>query len=476
MSTSDPRLKRIDRLGQLVRTLEGAVQVVSVVVPDADVLALNQTFRRVGGAVSALKLEAPDLNQRLDQLEEELINAERSLAEVDLCVPMDTFRPRVIEANVPPVFLVRYARLMGNRDLGVGIRRDRFEFVINRVLLHGQSKPPFRVTSKDKMLRLLFEIAPEPFFLAPEKLQQTVGSIEDAERRILALTSHDELFDSGVYMDLRGYKLTLRNELLNHDVLYAVARANVALANKIAEFTSQNPELETRIRSRLAEQTEEVNAVFAAPSWEAEVREIKKQAQLQREDNTARKKLHGAEREDTQSRVRAITGAEKKKGEKRPEPKGAARGKDATPRAVVVETDSDAPPPRRRLWVIVAGVLLLAAAAGAFFLLKKPTFQRLSPADVARISSHLETAEVAIQDGGNVLQGQLVASYGDQLPGRQREIRDEVAAALQLQQYRTAFVRSGNTLVLQIVDGHHIDLGPGGLKLGSKGRGKRGVE
>jgi hypothetical protein len=475
MSTSDPRLKRIDRLGQLVRTLEGAVQVVSVVVPDADVLALNQTFRRVGGAVSALKLEAPDLNQRLDQLEEELINAERSLAEVDLCVPMDTFRPRVIEANVPPVFLVRYARLMGNRDLGVGIRRDRFEFVINRVLLHGQSKPPFRVTSKDKMLRLLFEIAPEPFFLAPEKLQQTVGSIEDAERRILALTSHDELFDSGVYMDLRGYKLTLRNELLNHDVLYAVARANVALANKIAEFTSQHPELETRIRSRLAEQTDEVNAVFAAPSWEAEVREIKKQAQLHREDNTARKKLHGTEREDTQSRVRAITGGEKK-GEKRPDAKAGARSKEATPRAVVLDTDSDAPPPRGRRWVIVAGVVLLAAGAGAFFLLKKPTFQRLSPADVARISAHLESAEAAVQDGGNVIQAQLVASYRDELPGRQREIRDEVAAALQLQQYRTAFVRSGNTLVLQIVDGHHIDLGPGGLKLGSKGRGKRGVE
>src|SRR5690606_31623125 len=111
------------------KTVEGAIQVVSVVLPNVDLDPLNNKLREQMAAYAEIDPETPDIRGKVEAIDNAILQIERDLAAVDLAVPTEEFRLLFREATIPPLFLVRYARLLASHDLGTGVRRDRFEYV-----------------------------------------------------------------------------------------------------------------------------------------------------------------------------------------------------------------------------------------------------------------------------------------------------------------------------------------------------------
>ncbi|MCA9581717.1 MAG: hypothetical protein KC416_07970 [Myxococcales bacterium] len=263
MAGTESVADRVQRLGQYTRTLSGAIGLLGAVLDDVDLSGPRATVQQVAQAFPSLMVDGADISERLATIEGRLNQVEQELVLIDLSVPMDEFRERFVGAGADPVDMVHYARLLGSRDLGMGVRRDRFEFLLGRIVTRDQS-PPYVVVPRPRMNALLHQIAPVSAALEPSDRDRIVDEITQMEQKLWEVRTGAELVESKLYMDVRGYKLNLRREFLNHDVLYAIIRVNVLLANRIAEFVEKEPARSADFRARLGEQALEVNEVYSA--------------------------------------------------------------------------------------------------------------------------------------------------------------------------------------------------------------------
>lgn len=220
---------------------------------------LDAQIEQLEGKVAALTADStPDL---LESLGAAVGAAERAFLECDAAVPMSWFRRKFDVARIERALLELYAALMARHVALDPERRDRLEFVATRLATRATANGP-ALRPREEIAALLQQIA---------QLVSARGTARESARaffqaavgRLGQLQTVDELFDANFLLDVRGYKILLKAECFDPDVLYAAMELNLAVAGRLKQLLAEAGRPEEALRDRFAQLDQKVLEIFS---------------------------------------------------------------------------------------------------------------------------------------------------------------------------------------------------------------------
>lgn len=318
-----------------------------------------------------------------DQIAVLVEEIEHDALEADAGVPMSSFRLSFDETKLSYESAFAYTQFLA---LHLGERRDRIEFMVTRMLSRPGAGGPV-IVPPEEAKPLLEALTPRR--ATPDSRRTAIAFLHEAMGRLIRCSAIDEIFDSGLMIDLQGYKRTLGDDFLDPEILYALAALNVTLTERLQFLVAQEglPPGELRVR-------------FA--KLDAKLRSIFKDTRIF--DSP------------TSKRYGAMTG---KLGATLPPQPSAAR-----------RSPSTAPTRYRAALRLIAAVIVIAGgvSAGREAWLRRDTMQPLRPSEAKAISTALVSADVS----GGVLIGRVGPDWQllslDERRKAARELRDAIKA------------------------------------------------
>jgi len=221
-----------------------AVRDVFVIMRNVGVDAEDLKLRRVAAAYAECAVLVNEVRAAqekgqapsLEPLERAVGAAEAAAISLDQQVPMEHFSKGFDRGQPTRSATARYARLLAAHDLSAGRQQDRYEFLITRLLRCPRDDWGFELiprTASDAYLSYATPSLRRPRDRAPRA--ETIGTLEDAVRQVEEAKSFDHLIASGSYRKIYDFKRELGERLVDLPTLLAVARVNIALANKVQE-------------------------------------------------------------------------------------------------------------------------------------------------------------------------------------------------------------------------------------------------
>jgi hypothetical protein len=369
-----------------------------------------------GGFNALVLLEGLAMEDALRKLESGVAQLEQKVHTLDAQIPMGWFREHFDASQSSSVALADYASLLG-RHAGVdSTRLDRIQFLLTRLV-------SFFISPEDDtpaLRRQLLAEALPPSTLTPTTREAVVAFCHDAIRRLGTFTRLKELIDSGFFVDVRGYKLSLRAQLLDPDVMTAVIELNEATSetlDRLAEAEQEGKALE----EHLAEVDLRIKSIF--------------------------KQLRVDESAETQKFEAWIKGsAVARAGGKRPR-------KAAEYMAIHANARED-----KRL--LLGGITLVLFLVMLFRFPSSQKLHTLTPAECAELSPLVVAGAAAPADAPKIFVGSIDKSQWALMDGDARrkvavELAEHVgakgwvAATVMLEEQVVIQIESGNVLVVQ---------------------------
>jgi len=355
----------------------------------------------------AQALRAPSKEQ-LDVAERQISVIEDRMLALDELVPADVFAPRIEARKQSKKAIARYARLLASRRMPAGQRRDRFEWIATHLLTARTASGELAVMPPERARAVLQHmIGGLPRKLREQELQEALTYLNEARARLDQVESHDELFESGLYLDFHGYKVSMREQLLSAEFVYLSVVLNAKLHNRIERWIGERERLHDaqqltlegtprdQIMRRLRAQEEEVDSSF------------------------------GVKRRSPQA-VRSDLARESRGPQRAVESKRAAKA--STP----ASTSGSA----SRSWIVLVLAVVIALAAGGYVLVHtglvaKPAIVALDRQGLSRFSPHLVRGMLVGSGEARTLRGWMQPKRWEQLDPRQkREAADALAKRL----------------------------------------------
>jgi len=175
------------------------------------------------------------------QLDRTLTKLEDKLLAIDELVSDDAFRMRWNKERETPKALLRYARLLAARRFNVGYRRDRFEALAQELLTVKQPGGALQLMPRNKagpVLQQLLRALPRTATAVTERAA-SVGYLRDALDRLQHLNGTKQFFDSGFFLDVHGYKVSMHDQITNPEFLYLCVATNVEIHNRLCSWSSK---------------------------------------------------------------------------------------------------------------------------------------------------------------------------------------------------------------------------------------------
>jgi hypothetical protein len=238
-------------------------------------------------------LEAADL----DRIDRPLTLLEDLAVQADASVPRDVFRERAFSGKHNRKTLTRYGRLLASRRFSADRRRDRFEYLVTHLLTQADAAGRLAMLPKEESRTVLQHlIGGLPQLGAERDREDAITYLKDALTRLAEFPNDEAFFESGFFLDVHGYKVSMRDQLTSADFLYLSALLSARLHNRLEEWIAakekdrkanqltQEGSPRERIMGLLREQEETVQSIFgaetAAPAKDAPVKRAapKKQA------------------------------------------------------------------------------------------------------------------------------------------------------------------------------------------------------
>lgn len=228
------------------------------------------------GLRAAVPPVEPTVKRDADQLHDALPAAsieehERALAKIeDRLIALDEgvseheFRANVSKAKQPAKVVLRYARVLASRRFNIGFRRDRFEYLAVELLtLQGENKRLTLLSREQAQPVLHHLLAGLPQVAAPEERGPATAHLLEALERLQSISSAKDFFEEEFYLDLHGYKISMRDQVTCPEFLYLSAALHVELHNRMLAWASSgNPSWQT-LRQQLQAQQSAAEDVFA---------------------------------------------------------------------------------------------------------------------------------------------------------------------------------------------------------------------
>ncbi len=212
----------------------------------------------------------------VDELERVAARVEDRLLALDEYVSPDIFRARIRKDKHPAKLLLRYARVLGSRRFNVGYRRDRFEFLVTELLSIQAPDGTWTLMPRDDARRVLHYILaglPQGGGQAGDR-DAACAYLRESLVRLAAISSYEDFFESGYFLDVHGYKVSMRELTTQPEFLYLSAAVNVEVHNRIERWIANIEGLEKAnqltqtgpprefLYGQLYAQEESVQAVF----------------------------------------------------------------------------------------------------------------------------------------------------------------------------------------------------------------------
>lgn len=356
----------------------------------------------------------------LDRFEAEIESAEKTLVAVDGLVSMDLFRrvfapPRDGSGAAPqvdPQVVLHYARLLARHFDGVPKRTQRIDFLVQRLLAGEHAGGGVAVRPRKEVESKLWYLVHHSHADSTVRAA-AVAFFRGAIERLGEIELLDELFESGFSLDVAGYKVALRESLLDPDILYVCAELNAAMQNRISALMELEGAAESTVRPRFEAVRASINEIF---SGEGEAQE--KPAEISRRFERKREAAKSAA-EEYRSNTKLGLGV--------------------------------------RIAMAIAAVFVVAIVLGVGRRSVRNE-NELVPAGneaIAKVSRYLESGSFSRGSSETVFVGKLSTGAWQSMDHGQREgVAKSIAFALSAENVLSALVYCDKTVAVHVMEGH----------------------
>jgi hypothetical protein len=176
------------------------------------------------------------------QFERALAEIEAKLLGIDASISNESFRARWNKQQQPPKALLRYARFLACRRFDLGYRRDRFEWIAQELLTARMPSGGLMLVPRKRAAPVLRQLV-RGLSVAqggPKERTSACDYLRDALDRLESLTSAKQIFDSGLFQDVYGYKITMHERVTHPEFLYLSVAINVEIHNRLRAFATES--------------------------------------------------------------------------------------------------------------------------------------------------------------------------------------------------------------------------------------------
>ncbi|HET8934781.1 MAG TPA: hypothetical protein VFN67_15130 [Polyangiales bacterium] len=204
-----------------------------------------------------------ELDRALSELEGLLLAADASISQ-------EAFKARWNRDHTDLRQLLRYARFLACRRFGVGYRRDRFEALALELLTLRLPSGRLQLMPRRRagqVMRQLLRGLYQPSS-GNEDSKQAIAHMREELDRLDTITSAKQFFDSGLYLDIYGYKISRHDRILSPEFLYLSIAIEVDVHNLLLSWSQTNasesgkPFSLAPLQLQLRAQKEAAQAVF----------------------------------------------------------------------------------------------------------------------------------------------------------------------------------------------------------------------
>ena len=222
-------------------------------------------------------LHAQLLKPAVEELDRQLSKVEDKLLGIDESIEDDAFRMRWTKQQQEPKALLRYARFLATRRFNVGYRRDRFELIAQELLTGKLPNGTLALMPRSKagpILRQLLRGLPRASTGAADRAA-AIAYLRDSLDRLSNLGGAKQFFDSGYFLDVHGYKVSMHDQITHPEFLYLCVAVNVEIHNRLLSWSAKAgtdgkrgaattglPQL-SELLGQLRAQEQQVQGVFA---------------------------------------------------------------------------------------------------------------------------------------------------------------------------------------------------------------------
>lgn len=411
----DPVVRASRRAAESFRACARVLALLSGMLPDTDEgNALEETKRRLEQAFNALVLqEGTALDDAVRRIESDVLKFERDLEALDRAIPMGWFREHFDASQASSVALADYASLLGRYVGDSPLRLDRIQFLLTRVVSFFMAPED---ASTGRRVELLGEALPR-VEVDDGSRDTAVAFLHDAAKRVSSFSRMNEVIASGFFVDIRGYKLSLRQKLLDPAIMAAAIELNEAVNDNMRRLAEADAPAGKEMEAHLAEVDAHIKSIFT------QLREDESATQQQFDRWLARnaeKRLKGA------AKPTAFTppGKKKKKG-----------------------------PALDRRVVLTAILLLVIVVTWARWPGGAP-LKELSKAELSQLSPLLVSGTVAPAKNPRIFVGQVDKSRWALLPlAERRQAAESLSLALGARGWFSGTVMLEQQVVIQVEQG-----------------------
>ncbi|MCC6334187.1 MAG: hypothetical protein IT380_09395 [Myxococcales bacterium] len=253
-------VRRAQRAAERFRACHRTHGLLARILPDTDEgHALDELRDRLARDFNALvTLEGAALDEALRGLESAVHKYEQDLEALDRAIPMGWFRGHFDASQASSVALADYASLLGRQVGDSPVRLDRIQFLLTRVVSFFLA-PEDATTARRR--ELLAEALPQ-VEIDDESRQTAVAFLRDAAQRATGFKRLAQIVSSGFFVDVRGYKLSLRTKLLDPDVMAAAIELNEAVNDNLRRLAEADAPAGKEIEAHLADVDQRIKSIF----------------------------------------------------------------------------------------------------------------------------------------------------------------------------------------------------------------------
>ena len=399
--------------------------------------------------LDALQIEDERVQPLRDALaagprDESLDALEATYLAIDEAIPSSIFRERLTQVQLDAAVLCPVAALLA-RHAQLTARLDRVELLATRVLTREIADGQLEALPEEDFLRVLDQIAPA-VTLAANRRDPSVSFFIEAAQRLEGFTSAHDVFNSGLYMDVQGYKRGLRSHRLDPGILYASVLLSVAITNHLMRLVARTGAERGVVLARIASTDMKVDEIFSR----------REQLDLARKREAPQAAPVAAPVQVTRKEKEAAKAKAKATAEAEAEARAKARAEGGLQPPELAAMNSQ----RGRRYALVAGVIL--AIVGAGMIVRGPvsnvnTLVAMDGSATARISPLLASAELAKGAGKPTLWGRVHEPAWLSLSLAER--KSAAAAMVKSLAHKSidnAFIFRGKSLVVQVDQGQLI--------------------
>jgi hypothetical protein len=174
--------------------------------------------------------------EQLDALDRLLGPIEDKLLWLDEIVQPQPFAAQLDNPKHTKKAWARYGRLLATRRIQAGQRRDRFEAVATHLLVQQREDGTREPVTPDRAKPVLeYLTGGLTRKVDPAELRESLDSLREMFVRMDEPMGHEQFFE-GLFLDLHGYKITMRDMLLCPEFLYLSVMVNAKMHNRMEEW------------------------------------------------------------------------------------------------------------------------------------------------------------------------------------------------------------------------------------------------